>query len=235
VLRRFDAEFESVSRRLLLRRIGLPGALAQRLLARRRGLVERFRRAHAYFERARSARGSQMVPDGLSWNAVYSSRDLLRELPCRYRAAAVPIPAEELLAIAASSYASRADRILTPQRRRMAGELQRAYLALLAAAARAGRLPLATLLDRVARRSAVINRGDRITGDAVEYAAARLIRSRRSLGQDALHAVIEGLVGHQDRRVSAARNGSAPRPESPAAQRVLGALLEVVSEYRHGL
>ena len=235
MLRRFDAEFESVSRRLLLRRIGLPGAVAEQLLRRRRGLVERFRRAHAYFERARSARGPQIVPDGLSWNAVYSSRDLLRELPCRYRAAAVPIAAEELLAIAASSYASRADRTLTPQRRRMAGELQRAYLALLTAAARAAHLPLASLLDRVARRSAVINRFDRITGDAVEYAAARLIRSRRSLGHDALQAVIDGFVDHQDRRVPPNGIATAPGPESPAAQRLLGALLGVVAEYRHGL
>ncbi|MFI5217582.1 MAG: hypothetical protein ACHQ3O_13665 [Candidatus Limnocylindria bacterium] len=235
VLRRFDAEFEAATRRLLLRRIGLPAEIAAPLLERERALIERFRRAHAYFERARSARGPQMVPDGLSWNAIFSSRDLLRELPARYRAAAAPIPAEELLAIAASSYASRADRILTPQRRRMAGELQRAYLALLAAGARAGRVPLASLLDRVARRSAVINRWDRITGDAVEYAAARLMRSRRSLGHDALHGVIGGLVGHQDRRVPPAALAREPRPGSPAAQRVLGALLDVVAEYRHGL
>ena len=99
----------------------------------------------------------------------------------------------------------------------------------------AGGVSLASLLDRVARRSAVINRYDRITGDAVEYAAARLIRSRRSLGQEALHAVIEGLVGHQDRRVPPAGSRPTPRPESPAAQRVLGALLGVVAEYRHGL
>jgi inactivated superfamily I helicase len=87
----------------------------------------------------------------------------------------------------------------------------------------------------VARRSAVINRYDRITGDAVEFAAARLIRSRRSLGHDALHAVIEGLVGHQDRRLPPAGSAAAQRPESAAAQRVLGALLEVVADYRHGL
>jgi uncharacterized protein YdiU (UPF0061 family) len=235
VLRRFDVEFETMSRRLLLRRIGLPHDIAERLLSTQRKRIERFRRAHAYFERARSARGPQAVPDGLSWNAVYSSRDLLRELPRRYRAAAAPIPAEELLAIAASSYASRADRELTPQRRRMAGELQRAYLALLGAAARAGRVALASLLDRVARRSAVINRYDRITGDAVEFAAARMTRSRRSLGHDALHAVIEGLVEHQDRRVPPAGNGAGASPASPAAQRVLGALLEVVADYRHGL
>ncbi len=235
VLRRFDAEFEAESLRLLLYRTGLPGGIAEKLIARRRGLVERFRRAHAYFERARSARGPVAVPDGLSWNAVYSSRDLLRELPIRYRAAAVPIRAEELLTIAASSYASRSDRSLTPQRRRMASELQRAYLALMGAGARAGRVSLASLLERVTRRSAVINRYDRITGDAVEVASAHLNRSRRRLGRDVLQDVIGGLVGHQDRRVARPRNGSAMRPESPAGQRVLGALLELVADYRHGL
>jgi hypothetical protein len=235
-LRRFDREFEAESRRLLLRRIGLPDAVAARLLARQRARIERFRRAHAWFERARSARGPCAVPDGLSWNAIYSSRDLLRELPRRYRAGGpTPIPAAELLAIATSSYASRADRALTPQRRRMASELQRAYLALLAAGARTGRMPLATLLERVEQRSAVINRRDRITGDAVEYATERLVRSRRSLGREATHQVMEALVGHQDRRVRPGANGAQPQPVSPAARRVLSSLLEVVAEYRHGL
>ncbi len=235
VLRRFDAEFEAESRRLLLYRMGLPDAIACKLLARQRGLVERFRRAHAYFERARAARGPQAVPDGLSWNAVYSSRDLLRELPSRYRVAAAPIPGEELLAIAASSYASRSDRTLTSQRRRMAGELQRAYLALASAGARAGKLSLASLLDCVTDRSAVINRFDRITGDAVELASVRLTRSRRRLGRDTLQDVMEALVGHQDRRVIRSRGRRPAQPESPAGRRVLGALVELMADYRHGL
>jgi hypothetical protein len=44
-----------------------------------------------------------------------------------------------------------------------------------------------------------------------------------------------GLVGHQDRRVPPAARPAALVPESPAARRVLGALLGVVAEYRHGL
>ncbi len=234
-LRRFDAEFEAVSRRLLLYRLGLPAGIAEMLLARRRGLIERFRRAHSWFERARSARGPQPVPDGLSWNAVYSSRDLLRELPTRYRVAAAPIPASELLAIATSSYASRSDRVLTPQRRRMASELQRSYLALVGAGARAGRVSLASLLDDVALRSAVINRYDRITGDAVELASSHLNRSRRRIGRDALQQVIGGLVGHQDRRVARPEGDDTGHPASPAGRRVLGALLELVADHRHGL
>jgi hypothetical protein len=233
VLRRFDAEFEATSRRLLLRRVGLPERCAKRLLERRPRLVERFRRIHAWFERARSARGPVAVPDGLSWNAVFSSRDLLRELPCRYRAAAVPIPPEELIAIAASSYASRADRALTPHRRRKANELQRAYLALLSAAARLEGRPLAWLLRQVARRSAVINRYDRITGDAVEFASARLGRARRRLGAASMLAVIEAMVAHQDRRLPQPEKETPP--ERPEAKRVLAQLLDVVAEYRHGL
>ena len=195
--------------------MGLPAGIAEKLLARRRGLVERFRRAHSWFERARSARGPQPVPDGLTWNAVYSSRDLLRELPTRYRVAAAPIPAAELLAIATSSYASRSDRVLTPQRRRMASELQRSYLALVGAGARAGRVSLASLLDDVALRSAVINRYDRITGDAVELASSHLNRSRRRIGRDALQQVIGGLVGHQDRRVARPEGDDAEQPREP--------------------
>lgn len=235
VLRRFDTEFEVVSRRLLLRRMGLPDEIAAKLLARRRPEIERFRRAHAWFERQRSARGPQPVPDGLSWNAVYSSRDLLRELPLRYQRAAEPIPAAELLAIATSSYAARGDRALTPRRRRMAGELQRSYLALLRAGARAGRVSLAALLAEVARRSGAINRYDRITGDAVELASSHLNRRRRRLGRDTLLEVIDALVGQQDRRPQRSERRAPARRPSAAGERVLGTLLELVAENRHGL
>ena len=181
VLRRFDAEFEAVSRRLLLYRIGLPGAIAEKLLhaAARPG------RALPACARVLRARALGARPPGGSRRPLLECRVLLARPAARASDAAIApprcrSPREELLAIAASSYASRSDRALTPQRRRMASELQRAYLALLVgAAARAGRLSLASLLDRVARRSAVINRYDRITGDAVELASARLIRSRR--------------------------------------------------------
>jgi hypothetical protein len=166
---------------------------------------------------------------------VYSSRDLLRELPLRYQRAAEPIPAAELLAIATSSYASRSDRVLTPRRRRMAGELQRSYLALLRAGARAGRLSLAALLAEVARRSGAINRYDRITGDAVELASSHLNRRRRRLGRDTLLEVIDGLVGQQDRRPLRSERRAPARRPSAAGERVLGALLELVAENRHGL
>ncbi|HKC49489.1 MAG TPA: hypothetical protein VKF60_01760, partial [Myxococcota bacterium] len=154
-LRIFDREFAATKLRLLGRKLGLRPETGAFLVRARGRELERFRRAFAYFERARSARGPHKVPDGLTWNAVFSTRDLLRELPARLLSDPLALPPRELLELSLSSYAARADRRPTPTRLRMAGRFQRSYLALMrAAAAHEGR-PLEDLLHEVARRSAV--------------------------------------------------------------------------------
>jgi hypothetical protein len=119
----------------------------------------------------------------------------------------------------------------------MAGRFQRAYLALLrAAAAHEGRT-LDALLGEVARRSAVINRRDRITGDGVDYATDRLIRYRRRLSSGKLHRVIAAFLDHQDLNPPEPA-GDRPPPARPPAhdvRRVLDRLIEAVAEMRHGL
>jgi uncharacterized protein YdiU (UPF0061 family) len=235
-LRLFDREFAAAKERLLVRKLGLRPRTAAFLLRARRRELERFRHAFAYFERARSARGPQKVPDGLTWNAVFSVRDLLRELPHRYAALPAPIGGRELLHIALSSYASRADRAATPARLRMAARFERSYLRLLRAAAAFERRPLARLLREVARRSAVINRRDRITGDGVDYATDRLLRYRRRLSSGKLHRVISAFVDHQDLNPpEPGEREPAERPPAHDVRRVLDRLIAAVAEMRHGL
>jgi hypothetical protein len=236
-LRIFDREFAATKRRLLLRKLGLrpeTGAFLSRARSRE---LERFRCAFRYFERARSARGPHKVPDGLTWNAVFSTRDLLRELPARLLPDLRALPARALLELSLSSYASRADRRATPTRVRMMGRFQRSYLALMrAAAAHEGR-PLEDLLREVARRSAVINRRDRITGDGVDYATDRLIRYRRRLSSGKLHRVVAAFVDHQDLNPPepASDREPAERPPAHDVRRVLDRLIAAVAEMRHGL
>ncbi len=236
-LRIFDREFAATKARLLARKLGLrpeTGAFLARARARE---LERFRRAFGYFERARSARGPRKVPDGLTWNAVFSTRDLLRELPARLLPDARALPTRQLFALSLSSYAARADRRATPARLRAMSRFQRSYLALLrAAAAHEGR-PLEDLLREVARRSAVINRRDRITGDGVDYATDRLIRYRRRLSSGKLHRVIAAFVDHQDLNPPEPASDRAPaeRPPAQDVRRVLDRLIAAVAEMRHGL
>jgi hypothetical protein len=233
VLRLFDETFAHERRRLILHNIGLPSAACEALSRNEIDAVERFRRAHAYFERARVARGPVRVGDGLSWNAIFSTRDLLRELPDQLLRKAERFTAEEFIEIAASSYASRRDRKITVSRRRMASEFQRSYWAVIELAAKHLKRSEAWTLSAAAHRSAVINRFDRITGDAALYAVKRLIRARRRLSERELHGIIERYLTLQTRNPERLVQPTALK--GPDAKRVFDSLLDLTAELRYGL
>jgi hypothetical protein len=234
ILALFDDEFERTSNRLLLHRVGLEPGLAARVLQSDPECVQRFRRIHSWFERARSSRGRVRVADGLSWNAIYCTRDLLRELPLRLLQGQAGAAPHQILSIALSRYASRRDRRVTEQRRRRARELGLAYLALVNATVRHAGCDVPELLSQIATRSALINRAERITGDGIDYATARLMRSRHSLEQQEFQQLVMRFVEHQD--LSPDRGAGDPaEPPAPAVARVLGRMLRVVREHREGL
>lgn len=219
----FDREFAETRDRLLLRRIGFDARAERALIERARPLVKRFDRAHAWFETARSARGRVAVPDGVTWNAVYSTRDLLRELPRVFARDPNPLASEIVLALAASSYASRADRRVTPAKARRAREFQAAYLALARRAARLTRRTTKDVIGGLAARSALINAYTRVTGDAIAHASAHLARRCRTLGPDALYEVVDRFA---DLRTA---------PGRPDAKRVFDELFALVVATRDGL
>ena len=176
------------------------------------------------------------VPDGLTWNAILSTRDLLRELPGGIRESG-PLDPEALLEMATSSYASTRDRKHSGHRRRMAAEFQRAYLDLIHSAARYTRRSVPTVLERVARRSAYINRFDRVTGDSATYATRKIMRRRRRFTTDQLHELIHRFVESQDLNPPAGggRERRPPASETPDLRRALDDLIKVVARYRYGL
>jgi hypothetical protein len=231
----FDAAFAAEKEQRLLWHLGFDAPAARFLQRRARGALARLARGHAFFERERSLRGPVRVPDGLTWNAVFSTRDLLRELPLRYLSDPRPLPGRELIELAASSYASRRDRVLTPARARWARALQLAYLELVERSAAAQRLSPARVLRELAHRSAAINRRDRITGDSVDYAALALTRARRELGCDGVYRLVREFAAHQALDPAAPRVPRAGAEGPPDARRVFDRMLRVVDELRHGL
>lgn len=237
ILEIFDEQFDQTQRELLISNLGFDPVQTQQLLQRAAPLVERFAKAHLYFERARSSRGPRAVSDGITWNAVYSVRDLQRELPQRYLIQASPIAADEFLAIAASHYASPRDCKLTPHRARMASQFQRAWLALLVEAAGLTRSSAGRVLADVADRAARINRYDRITGDSIEYATSQLVRNRRKITSAHMYSVIERFVHHQTLNPPDAHSVPVyrPGPSQTGSRRVLDGLVRAMEYYRHGL
>lgn len=231
---RFDRRFAEERDRAILRGVGIPDVHAEAIRVDHPEEVERFRRALRWFERVQSSRGPIRVGDGITRNAVFSARDLLRELPRHVLRTGESPSAEEVLGFAASTYATRADRTPTPHRERKARAFVRAWHTLVDRAATRARRSVPRMLELVAARSERINRFDRITGDAVMYGARRLLRARRSLGPAGVYRVIEQFVERQC--LDPDRDGAVrPRRGSPSARRALDDLLELASELRHGL
>jgi hypothetical protein len=236
VLALFDREFAAEKERRLLWHVGFSDAAARWLARRARPALARFARSHAFFERERSQRGPVRVPDGLTWNAVFSARDLLRELPLRYLAVPAPLGVRALIELAASSYASRRDREPTRARARHAHELQDAYLELVARSAAVQHCSPREELAEIARRSEIINRRDRITGDSIDYAAAALTRARRELGCDGVYRLVREFASHQALDPAAAgRAERSPADPPDDARRVFDRMLDAVDQLRHGL
>jgi uncharacterized protein YdiU (UPF0061 family) len=235
VLSVFDTTFEEWRLRLLLRKVGFAPEIAEVLLSRRPGLVRRFRREHSWFEQAKSARGPRKVEDGITWNAVYSTRDLLRELPARALATGTRPDPREVLGLAASTYASRRDRRPTPTKLRHARELERLHFQLIRAAASLCAMPFGRVLEDVSSRSAVLNRYARITGDAATYAVDRLLRDRRRLSADEVYRIIHRFVHAQILVPEEIPRSGRAKNLSRGAKEVFDEMLSFVAEYRHGL
>jgi hypothetical protein len=230
----FDHAHAQERERRLLQQVGFDPAATRWLQRNARPEIASLERAHRWFERARSSRGQVAASDGITWNAVYSTRDLLRELPGRYRRELKPLPAEEIFSIALSSYATRRDRQLTPHRRRRARELQNAYLALVQSLAGARARSLRRVLRELERRAAVIDRRDRITGDGIDYAAHEILR-HPELRAEQVHRLVAGFVAEQDLCPETGRAVHAAFQGAPDVRSIFDAMLKLVDELRHGL
>jgi hypothetical protein len=89
----------------------------------------------------------------------------------------------------------------------------------------------------VARRSSVINRADRITGNGVDYATHRLLRARRQLKPEQVSGMVDLFA--QDQELSpppaAATRRATTRRAPPPMRRLLDAMIQEIEDHREGL
>lgn len=238
VLRRFDVVFDRTRNLSLLYKTGAEPRLCERVLAdpAAAAALAKFRRVFSFFERAKSSRGPREVTDGITWDAIYCMRDVLRELPDIYRAnGATAVDPGVFMEIMASNYTDPQDRLITAARRRRIAEFQRGYLNLVACMAGLSRLSVPDMLRRMAGRALLINRYERITGDGVIAVAEVLIAQHRLLGPDEITRMTGEFISEQVLRPEHAppqRPRGAPRGKVASA---LARLRRLVREYREGL
>jgi uncharacterized protein YdiU (UPF0061 family) len=242
VLELFDREFETHKRKLFLRQMGFEDAEATRIGEASPPCLEKLLKLHGRLERRRSSRGRHRVPDGLSWNAVYCMRDVLRELPQRLidfsPDGATPLLPNAFYEIALSDYASRKDRQLTAYRRRLARNYQAAYIELCDWTAQRRRRSRESVLAELAPRALARNPYGRMTGDGLTHATRRLTTNRGRLAPEETYRLIMAFAESQEREAPCARSQAheeAMACERPLVRRIHRDLQRLASDYRESL
>lgn len=235
----FDRIFERTKDEVLLHKLGYDRRQGRHILARP-SLARDLRRLRTIvyaFERIKSAKGPYKTGDGVTADAVFCVRDILRELPLHFLDTKTDMTPAQFLAVMRSEYATDSDARTTPARRAKTGEFQRLYRRLANATARHDGKTAREILRTMARRSALINRYERVTGDAILYVAERLIRDMASQDFEAVSGVFRRFVEQQilqpdylDRR-----RPRHPLLESKKGRQVLRTMLKDVRELRSGL
>ena len=242
VLDLFDREFEVHKRRLFLRQIGLDDDDAETIHTESPASLEELLRLHNRLERKRSSRGRHPVADGLSSNAVYCMRDILRELPGQLldgsADATARVKSKRFYEIALSNYASRKDKELTPYRRRLASLYQRAYIDLMTRVARRRRCSLRSVLEDIAPRAALRNPYIRMTGDGLTHATRRLTSNRSRLEPEETYRLVQAFADSQQREdgpAAGSRQMDDMKTERMLVQRIHKSMQKLARDYRESL
>lgn len=237
VLKTFDLKFERVVREELLRKVGFSRKQARELVqeslkprSKVRDAILSFEKIFSKFERATSARGVYSLPDGLTSDAIFCMRDLLREMPRRLSQSPRGLSTGEFVEIAKSSYARKYDLKQALTQHFAVARFQKTYLRLIEEASVLFRNSnRKRMLLEVGMRASIVNQADRITGNGVIFVTEKLLRAKSKMTPVAVYRIVGGLVNHQTRTETFRARLSQPAPRGQVKV-LLEKTIEIISE-----
>jgi hypothetical protein len=196
-LKSFEKHFENSQYQNLLHKIGFKQKMSDELTKSNLNEVRVFRRVYTWFERMKSTKGTYKVADGITRDAVFCMRDILRELPQLYLTRGEILKPEEFVEIIRSSYAKKQDLKLTPMMKKQIHKFQSSYLNLIDVASMNSKKERNQILLDITMRSSIINKYDRVTGDSITYVVQKVEKCRPRLKSDEIFQLMKEFAHYQ--------------------------------------
>ncbi len=228
----FDKEFEMNKNQNILYKLGFNKKVIPSLLEKHNDLVTVFRKVFSYFERATSVEGQIKTADGITQNAIFCMRDILRELPQLLSAKGEMLTDDEFMSVISSSYATQKDLEVNEYRKNKIKEFQRYYLDLLENSAKIQKIDLDQEILNLITRSVVINRYDRVTGDALTFIIDDLTKNRKKYSLEELYNLIKDFCLNQN---FDPENRVSRRIKNKKFKKALDGFKDIIVECREGL
>lgn len=239
-VRKFDKTFTESRRRMMLEKSGFTREESEMLLAKKPRMVIKYEKSFNWWERKTKQKKHYRVADGINKDALYSMRDILRELPKHFNESWSVMPIKTFMGHIASSYCSGTDASPTMLRSIWADRFQRCYMDLITVCTELTESRRENVVGKIAARTAITNRRDRITGDAICNIGDKIIRSRKQLERKDLFNVIMKFIDDQilvpEVKIGPiSRTTIQPPKLTGKTETVLKALGKVVRDMRYGL
>ncbi len=228
-LEQFDQTFEETKNRNILYKIGFAEDDINYLIRNQLPTVKEFRKVYSHFERAKSKKGLVKVSDGVSWDAIFCMRDIMRELPQMIIARKDKITAEEFIDIIKSNYATKKDLELTSYRKKMIKTFQDLYWKLVQINIKHSKKSFDKQILEISMRSSVINKVERVTGDSISVIVEKILKKKNKLSSEQIYTLIKEFSELQN------VNPHDTPKLTPATKSMVKQFFEIVKEYREGL
>lgn len=225
----FETNYNKIKNSNLLRKIGFSEVKVKQLLIRELPLIEEFKKVFSYFERAKSKAGVIKVSDGVTCDAIFNMGNILRELPQIYISDKKILSEESFIEIIKAEFGTEEDLASNSYRATKCKEFQVLYQKIVERCSyHFQEKQEKTLLD-ISKHSQVVNKPNKITGDAVTHIVDLLLKEKKNLTPERLHELIKDLSENQ-REFSVKSEALKSRP-SP----ILKKILEIIKENREGI
>ena len=197
-LEEFDRMFQRVKCDIILKKMGFDQPSREYLCRRHRKLVEKFLSCHFYFESYKSKEGLVEASDGITHNAVFCMRDLLREYPKILLSKQDELlKFDQFAALFASSYACDDELASSPYKIKQAREWQLFYRQLVERVVNKFAITSKELGGKMVKLAAKHNRYAQITGDSIVYVAKEFIRYKNQAGFESFAALSREFIKEQ--------------------------------------
>lgn len=194
----FENEFEVEKNRNILFRIGFEEKDIDYLCRYDLKQVKEFRKVFSHFERAKSKKGMVKVADGISWDAIFCMRDILRELPQMIIARKDKITDDEFISIIKSNYATEEDLEISTYRSKMIKSYQDLYWKIVEKAAKHNKISFDKQILAVSMRSSVINKLERVTGDSISLIVDKILKQKNKMNLTQIYHLIKDFAELQN-------------------------------------
>ena len=228
----FDRQFEDRKDHNLAYKIGFNAEQVERLLAAHRSKISKFRKIFSHIERTKALRGPYKVADGITWDAIFCMRDILREYPQLLLNNYQHISNSDFISIIKSSYAKAKDLVINPYRAKKIHEFQDLYMDLVKTVAKDSGVAESKVLLEMTMRSSVINKFDRVTGDSVSCIIEKLLKHRPKLSPEEIYELLAKFVNYQNLDPEKSKYTG---KLSPVQEALFKSFFKIVTECREGI